>query len=849
MVVNIKNKNVTELDAGIYDIKFELKNLTDETNKSPPRKQLSFLDSDENWYSITLFEDSTSQDIFEYDYEIDSTYKLTNINYKDNKWDNFNPTEDSKIKIEEENSKNKSNNIEVNDSNHFVTTFKSKKPLNIDSIEESIIKTKKSNQLSSAKEKRRITYKARRDVYRNLNISSIAIGNNLNLYCLKPIDVETNRYNIIHKKSREIDFKDKKDRKIIKDLIEGYIKTNLNRKYKVKGIDKILSQNPVYKTDNYRLHERYKLSVSISSYGYVYIDVFFKHKIESDLYVSELSTIPSGLKVKTAYNYNQGHIISKVRNDKVTDPLTELGNESILEYHKKNNTLSDEQLDNVKNSDKPLVDAWTRSANNDKRVFPQEALIVGTRPEQLHKYDKEFAYNMREYTHVSSKDYWDKIHTFIKQNHIFELENEDIQFNTQPISDNGSQKVKRLYEPNENILRFGDGSGSHPSELFKNNRSAAKPVSNYNLAVIYPETNEKSVENFTQNISKKLSDINCKPNISQKIPYNPMGMSINKLEDDVISSLNNDIDCVLFVLIDEVNLLDFDSSEQYDRIKRALADKGIPSQMVERENIKNSSSTKERNISLGILAASGGIPFTPDINIPGKTDMFIGIDVASKYDANKNNKQSIAASSMAVMSDGTILGSTVDVPQRGEKISGDTMRSVVHSAIKDYESEKSKKPSHITIHRDGYCNESLDKVFKLLDEFNITYDIIEIKKQPKTRILRYDDDIKVPQKGVAFIDELNSSSIILNWGAPEYLAERNKGIPRPLQINKKCGSTSIDTISKQIYLLSQANISVDNTTVRLPITTFYADKVGEASINGWLSNKNTSGINTKLGFL
>jgi argonaute-like protein implicated in RNA metabolism and viral defense len=108
---------------------------------------------------------------------------------------------------------------------------------------------------------------------------------------------------------------------------------------------------------------------------------------------------------------------------------------------------------------------------------------------------------------------------------------------------------------------------------------------------------------------------------------------------------------------------------------------------------------------------------------------------------------------------------------------------------------------------------------------------------------------KIPDKGIAMIDEENNSSVLSTWGAPESQAtSKYTGIPRPIQVSKKEGDTDIETLTKQVYLLAQAHIGVSNTTIRLPITTAYADKAGEAAINGWLVESDDD-LSTQLGFL
>ncbi|WP_169304934.1 hypothetical protein [Halorubrum lacusprofundi] len=54
-------------------------------------------------------------------------------------------------------------------------------------------------------------------------------------------------------------------------------------------------------------------------------------------------------------------------------------------------------------------------------------------------------------------------------------------------------------------------------------------------------------------------------------------------------------------------------------------------------------------------------------------------------------------------------------------------------------------------------------------------------------------------------------------------------------------------MTAQVYLLSQSHVGAMNSTARLPITTYYADRASEAAAEGYLPE--TSKLRQNIGFI
>lgn len=255
------------------------------------------------------------------------------------------------------------------------------------------------------------------------------------------------------------------------------------------------------------------------------------------------------------------------------------------------------------------------------------------------------------------------------------------------------------------------------------------------------------------------------------------------------------------------------------------------------------------NLALGLMAAAGGVPFTIEDTLPGDADLVIGLDVGQSFDDSGSSETEgirVGASTTAIYRDGTILGHTNTGAQTGERIPARKMMKIVRQVVIGYRQRFGEAPEHIVIHRDGFMNDPLDEVKAYLSEEDVTYDIVEVRKQSPARVVNVTDyGYTTPSKGIASIDRALNRAFLLTFGDPEDLAGR--GTPRPITVERAEGPTDIKTLTRQVYLLAQCHIGVSNTTVRVPISTSYADRAATAAANGHLPK--TTELETAIGFI
>jgi hypothetical protein len=628
-------------------------------------------------------------------------------------------------------------------------------------------------------------------------------------------------------------------------------------RYQPLGIHKILEKSPIpieSGTGYFQLHRRYNCSVSIKPSGQVYLQVNPATSVQSEYTLDKIpdSRIYPGLRVNTTYSsrgHNVSHIGNKTANEKMIDAET-----SVVDYHENNPDVDSEKVSQIERNNNPVVEA-SPMGKGERASFPQELLALQGHTENLAEFDPDFWDQAQSKMRMSTDERAELALDFVESIGGIQFDEYSVTFSTEyPLfTGDNHYELTKLYDTRAAVLDFGNGNSGHMPKQVED-YGVYKPPKSFNVAYIYPEPLEGDyAEEFWSNIEQKLKSIGASPDGRTDITYQP-----TKIEDKPGDAdhqvgekirTDHDFNVALVVLPPEQGPL-ASYYRPYDEMKEVLSDFGIPSQMCNRESMGERS--HHTNIALGMVGAAGGIPFTVESSLPGDADLFLAFDVGEQFEeSNSNNDRGIrvGASVTAITSEGAVLGYSHTGPQSGERIPASHMRSIARQSILGYSEKKGEDPEHIVIHRDGFLNDPIDEVFDLLESRGITYDVVEVRKQSPSRILDHDSacGFRTPEKGVACIDEEDSVAYLSTYGRPEPLAKGNMGTPRPITVEKKHGSTSIDTLASQVYLLSQCHIGVSNTTCRLPITTMYADKAATAAAKGQLPITNE--LETGIGFL
>jgi len=278
---------------------------------------------------------------------------------------------------------------------------------------------------------------------------------------------------------------------------------------------------------------------------------------------------------------------------------------------------------------------------------------------------------------------------------------------------------------------------------------------------------------------------------------------------------------VAFIEDDEYELDDYAESNIYNEIKRySLQNQILQTQVITFKTLRKILKEKEEyveyilgNIVLGILAKSGNKPFTFAEPILG-IDAIVGFDVTRRKKKKGQGTINYAAGVRIYHSNGELLKYKLTTSQlEGETIPGNILDNLLGD-IKD------KK---VVIHRDGRFPQDEIKVLKEMGEkLKTKFYLVEVIKSGAPRI--YSE-----KKGTWVKINENEAYLLTT--------SRTQGTPVPIIVR-------LPEIYED-FRIEDAVISITSMTLlhwgsikppRLPVTTHYADKIGQFLLEGIISD-------------
>lgn len=306
------------------------------------------------------------------------------------------------------------------------------------------------------------------------------------------------------------------------------------------------------------------------------------------------------------------------------------------------------------------------------------------------------------------------------------------------------------------------------------------------------------------------------PFLAMKKSYKPCRMPILDNSTDFsrfLRAIRNQNFDVLIMVLPNKNYARFDV---YDLTKTKLSLLGVPSQMVQlrtAQKIIGGDEYSIQNVVMGCLGKLGAIPYVLR-DMPGEVDLFVGLDVGM-YRAGTH----YPGCSVCVDAHGKLIGCYQPLlPQSGEKIEDATLERIFDEVLAAFEKEYGRRVKNIVVHRDGFSNERLEWYEEYFRRNNIRYTLVEIRKSGAPRLA--DNGIVGNNPLIGSVVYPNDQEAILVTTEPY----KGMGAPHPLKIIKVAGELDIKTIAQQIYFLTKIHVGAKQ-NIRLPITTYYADKI------------------------
>ena len=866
--VNLDENSLNDVPVGdTYAVRFTVDAVFDNEGQYS-RRNLKFTDGGGDDRTITIWKNSAPSEIYDSDYDRGATYLITAVKYEINegndgtRYQNLTVQSDATLlemspapTTEEalEDGLAETPDTSAVSGDHALTTFRATRELPDYDVYEYELVPKRGFR-PSGKNALRATYRARRKVRQQLDVTPVVVGSAFKLVSLVKFAherVDLPRFKINEVGNRPVVYADEDDREILGEMLGEVLKNAKRSRYDIHGIDKILEIDPVIEKEGFRLHERYNLTVEILPTRAAYLHVDYRHRILSDRTLDQLdeNEIHPGLRVTPSYR-DMGLYVIGVGPETVTDKLHIEGNKSLVQYHREEPWVDPEKVNEIEDANREVI--WTVRQRGDgtEMAFPPELLSLQGHPENLARFAPDFAEKQRLNTRLSAQQCISKAESFVEQLGPLQFDGHTVEFETDLLLGDENISIRGLFDPEADVLQFSNGqTGTHPSDVTR--LGVYEAPDPFRVCHIRMENRDKRIQQGWSTLESKLKQIGAPPDSVEEVTFDAT-MSADKLGMELAAEIPDDHDYdAVFCTLPPKNTGYFDTADPgrvYDEVKKVLATKDINSQFAHEATLDERFTII--NIALGLVAAAGGIPFTIERALPGESEFHLGIDVTHQYDESANgNHIHLAAATTAIHADGTVLGYTTSRPQSGEKIPPKELKEIVKQSVMGFRTRYDRYPNHITIHRDGFANEDLSDVEKFLTELDVAYDVVEIRKQAPARVLKYSGaHFDTPQKATAAIYEDLPKAIVATFGEPETLASREStGLPQPITVERVYGETPIETLAAQTYLLSQAHIGASNATARLPITTMYADLASAAAARQHLPPTNK--LRAKIGFI
>ncbi|WP_300347691.1 Piwi domain-containing protein [Clostridium sp.] len=653
--------------------------------------------------------------------------------------------------------------------------------------------------------------------------------------------------NINFEKSEVLNIEDNKD--IYGEVVKYYINLNLKKvkvfgkynKYKANFTEEILGNTILtkelkeeFKKSNkgFELKRKFRISPVVNKLGHVilYLSCSADFSTKKNIYEMMKEGLDvTGLAVKNEWaNINGNLVIESILETKITEP-TSLG-QSLIDYYKNNN-----QAYRIKNFTEEDLDANVINVKANKRnlFFIPHALKPIITREYLSKNDSSFSKEIEPLIKMNMNYRYETLKAFVRDIGVIEELN-NLSFENKYYEEVGllGYSSGKIEEP---VLVGSRGIIKNKMQIFSNGFYKL-PEGKVKFGVLYP----KEFDEISRKAIRAIYDFSKYGKYhgerNKYIPENLMNVEFNHKEcifegyklGDITEYKKaalklkkyNKVDFVVAVVPD---MGEEEIENSYNPFKKIWAELNLPSQMISVKTAEIFAKSRDNtglyylhNIVLGILGKIGGIPWVVK-DMKGEVDCFVGLDVGTR-------EKGIHYPACSVVFDkyGKLINYyKPNVPQSGEKINTDILQEIFDKVLISYEEENGAYPQNIVIHRDGFSREDLEWYEKYFGKKNIKFNIIEVKKSTPLKIANIKEGkILNPEKGSYILK--GDKAYMVTTDIKETL-----GSPKPLKIEKSYGDIDMLTVLHQIYALTQIHVG-STKSLRLPITTGYADKICKA---------------------
>jgi hypothetical protein len=328
---------------------------------------------------------------------------------------------------------------------------------------------------------------------------------------------------------------------------------------------------------------------------------------------------------------------------------------------------------------------------------------------------------------------------------------------------------------------------------------------------VFGETKDyDDLSKFIETLKKEIEKLGFKLNVVYVNFQKPKDI---KEEIERIKETGADI-LVAFIEDDEYELDDYSESDIYNEIKRySLKDPILQTQVITFKTLRERGQYILGNVVLGILAKVGNKPFIFAEPILG-VDAIVGLDVTRRKKKKSQGTINYAAGVRIYQSNGDFLKFKLTSFQpEGETIT----KEILDNLLGDIKGQK------VVVHRDGrFPRDEIEVLKELEKNLGKKFYLVEVIKSGAPRIY----------------SEKKGTWIRINENEA-YLLTTSRTLGTPVPITVKLPEIYED------FSIEDAVISTTSMTLlhwgsikppRLPVTTHYADKIGQFLLEGIISD-------------
>lgn len=227
------------------------------------------------------------------------------------------------------------------------------------------------------------------------------------------------------------------------------------------------------------------------------------------------------------------------------------------------------------------------------------------------------------------------------------------------------------------------------------------------------------------------------------------------------------------------------------------------------------------NLLTGLYFKAGGFPWGPVGLEPGTC--FVGVDFYRPLGESSSLSTSVAQA-FSENGDAFVLrGNEFTWQGRAPHLPPDNARDLIDSTLDQYRREYGRAPRHVVVHKRSWFHP--EEVEGFQDALaHVDHDLISLRRSGAMRLLRHGR--YPPPRGTVF--DIGDRHYLYATGTiPELGYYPHAHVPAPLQVVRHAGDSPPDRILSDVLLLTKMNWNSAKYAEGDPITTKFADEVGE----------------------